>query len=140
MKQEFAKYLESLGQTSPIVERAALLESFYSNLFHEEIADIFLSESINSEGQRVPENLWFFSNTWLMEAHNFATAINFDFTPRANIDYVIFEAQDYDFKAAHAKSRLTVQLRLGQIIGIIKASMQNCDVLRDLAAKYLLTR
>ena len=140
MRQAFVEYLKTLDLTAPIIERAELSESIYTKMCPEEIVDIFLSESINPEGQRVPENLWFFSKSWLMEAHNFLNAVNFDFTPRKNIDYVLFDAQDYDFKtAAHAKSRLTIQVRMGQIAGILKASKENCDLLRNLGAKYFLT-
>jgi hypothetical protein len=132
--------MKRLGFTAPIVDKASLLESIYVKLSPEEILDIFVSESINPEGQKVPENLWFFSKSYMMEAHNFPSAVHIDFTPHASISYTVFDAQDYDFQTPQPSSRLTVQLRLNEIAGVLKASGENCNVLRDIGTKYLLPR
>jgi hypothetical protein len=95
---------------------------------------------MTAEGNRVFENLWFFTDGCLLEAKTFVSTDNIDIAPIKNgLSHIQVIKQDYDFKEAEEKSRLFVKCRIESVAQTdMKASGRNCDKLRDLTLKYLL--
>jgi len=140
MKEEFIKYLESIGLTKTLCERIKTIYEFYRDTCPDEITGIFVTDYITEDGSREYENLWFFSKIYAMEAKQFIVKDDFDMTPIKNrIIYWKIQKKDYDFKKATEKSRLYLEFGLDTgIAGVFKASKENCDYLKDIILKYVL--
>ncbi len=141
MKEEFKKYLEDVDIIGAIGEKVERIYDFYREICPDEITGIFITDYIKEDGERVYENLWFFSEKYCMEAKQFITTDDFDITPiKSRIIYWELKKQDYDFKKATEKSRLHLEFKLDTgINGVLKASKGNCDYLRDIILKYIRT-
>jgi len=141
MKQEFVDYLGSIGiKAGSLLDRIESIYEFYRDMCPDEIVDIFVTDYIDSDGKRVYESLWFFSDRYVMEAKGFAAGKDdFDITPiKDRVIHCTIQKQDYDFKEATDKSRL--HLTFGLDIGAIadfKASKDNCDALKNTIFKYV---
>jgi hypothetical protein len=144
MKKEFHDYLTSLDMGVPLQDRAASIHDFYTGICPEEISSILVTDFISGDGQRIWENLLFFSDTYCMEAKLFAANAavdNFDIAPiKTRIHYIVIVKSDYNFKKADDKSRMQVQFNFGnpQNNAVMRAAKQNCDHLRDIIRKYVL--
>jgi hypothetical protein len=138
MKEEFTKYLISIGMTKTFDPRVQTIYEYYKEICPDEITDIFVTEYIKEDASREYENLWFFSSKYCMEAKLFITKDDFDMTPISNrITYWKVEKQDYDFKRATDKSRLNLELAFeAGIRGHLKASRENCNHLKDIILKH----
>ena len=141
MKQEFVDYLESIGiKAGVLLDRIESIYEFYMDLCPDEIADIFVTDYIDSEGRREYENLWFFSDRYVMEAKGFAAGKDdFDITPiNDRVIHCTIQKQDYDFKEVTDKSRLHLLFGLDTgAIADFKASKENCDALKNIISKYM---
>lgn len=140
MKEEFIKYLESIGITGELTKKIGTVYEFYKEVFpNETITDIFITDYIKEDGTREYESLWFFSENYLMEAKQFIIMDDFDITPVKNrIIYIELKKQNYDFKKATEKSRFNLSVRLDTgIVGEFKASKENCDYFKDIFRKYI---
>lgn len=140
MKNEFEEYLKALGMTEALRARVEEIVEFYATACPEEIEDIFVSEYIQEDGTRVYENFWCFSKQYAMEAKDFVNRDNFDSAPvGANVAHWEITKQDYDFKKAEEKSRMALDVQFaGSVVrGLLKASKENCDQLRNVFLKYL---
>jgi len=140
VKEAFIEYLKAIGMTKTFQERIEKIYEFYSGICTDEISSIFVTDYIKEDGTREYENLWFFSETYCMEAKQFITKDDFDITPIQNhVYYWAIQKQDYDFKNAVEKSRLSLSFDLDtRIVGSLKASKENCDFLRDIIHKYVI--
>lgn len=144
MKDEFVDYLGSIGVTTTAIKRITAIHNFYKLVCPEVITGIFVTDYIDEEGRREYENLWFFSDSLVMEAKGFLTGDDFDTASvRENVKYWQVKKQDYDFHQATAASRISIHLRLesGGLSAItvdLKASGNNCDYLRELHLKYFI--
>lgn len=139
MREEFTKYLESIGITKALCERIETIYKFYQERCPDEITGIFITDYMKEDGSREYENLWFFSEKFTMEAKQFITKDDFDLTPiKKRVYYWKIQKQDYDFKKATEKSRLYLQFYLDtKIEGDFKAAKENCDYLREIILKYV---
>ena len=139
MKEEFIKYMEDVGLTGPIRERAKSIYDFYREICPDEITGIFITDYMNEDGGRVYEHLWFFSEKYCMEAKQFITTDDFDITPIKNrITYWGLKKQDYDFKKATEKSRLYLKFVIDTRSACeFKASKENCDHFKDIILEYI---
>ena len=139
MKKEFIKYLESIGITKAIRERIETIYEYYKEMCSDEITGIFITEYIKEDGSREYENLWFFSDKYCMEAKQFITTDNFDITSiKKQISYWAIKKQDYDFKKATEKSRLSLSVAFNaDITGTFKAAKENCDYLKEIIFEYI---
>jgi hypothetical protein len=139
MKEEFKKYLKDVDIIGDIRGRVERIYDFYREICPDEITGIFITDYIKEDGERVYEHLWFFSEKYCMEAKQFITTDDFDFTPIKNrITYWVLKKQDYDFKKATEKSRQNLKFRTDtEITGELKASKENCDYLRDIIREYI---
>jgi len=140
MKNDFLEYLKKLGMSSPFQERVKQILEFYMTCCGIDAKDIFISDYIDSEGKRLYESLWLFTEDFVCEAKQFLTQDIFDAMPIKN-NFLRWEIQktEYDFKHTYPKSRLTVSIYFGEnIAGNLKASGDNCDDLRNIFRKYIL--
>ena len=142
MRSEFVSYLKAIGMTDVLVKRIEEVYEFYQRVSPEEITAIFVTDFLKEDGNREYENLWFFSQGYVMEAKNFLTKDGFDMTPLLKSSfYWLVEKQDYNFLKATEKSRLLIRVNLSAGLGMsgeFKASKENCDYLKDVFHKYLL--
>ena len=141
MEKEFIDYLESIDiKERVLLDRIESIYEFYLKMCPDEIKDIFVTDYIDSEGKREYENLWFFSDRYLMEAKGFAAGKDdFDITPiKDRVEHCAIQKQGYDFKEATDKSRLHLLFKLDTNgIANFKASKENCDVLRDIILRHV---
>jgi hypothetical protein len=142
MKKEFMDYLGSIDiKGEVLIDRIESIYEFYKEMCPDEIVDIFVTDYIDSEGGREYENLWFFSDKYIMEAKEFAAGKDdFDITPiKDRVKYCKIQKKDYDFKEAIEKSRLRLEFTFG-FFGArcdFKAAKENCDALRDIILKHV---
>ena len=142
MNDEFKKYLTSIGIGKPVAERVEAAYQFYKNILEmvdDEVKDIFITDYIKKDNSREYENLWFFSEKYVMEAKLFINMDDFDFMPSRGLKYLRIDKQNYDFKQATDQSRMSVEYG-GQdmLSGELRASKENCDRLRYITIKYLM--
>ena len=140
MKEKFVKYLKKIEIPKALHPRIGDIYKFYKDFYGaKSLTDIFISEYIKDDGKRELENLWFFTNKFLLESKMFINKDDFDATPlKDRVLYWGIKKQDYDFKKATEKSRLTIQLSLeGDIIGTLKSSGVNCDELKKVFEKHI---
>jgi hypothetical protein len=120
--------------------------AFYDGLLKEgglsgeEIQDIFVTDYVDAEGRRNYESLWLFTPSYVMEAKQFLSENNFDFTLLKDcVRLWRIKKRDYDFRKAEPESRMYLELSLAQGAAcVLKASQENCDYLRDIFLKYIL--
>ena len=140
MNEQHRNYLERIGMSSVLIERCRSLYEFYATLLPDEAWDIFVTELVTSEGTRQYDSLWFFSQRYAAEAKRFLAEDDFDFTLIGKAVYHWeIKKQDYDFRSATDKSRLSIAFHfLHEITGELKASKENCDSLRDVFVRYIM--
>ncbi len=122
----------------PIINRVDTLLKTFTELCPSEIKEIFISEYIKDDGTRDYENLWFFSDNYMMESKRFITDDNFDITPyNKSVRYMEMLKQNYEPGQANERSRLLVRLNLEtEVAGNMKASKENCDKLWSIVFEY----
>jgi hypothetical protein len=140
MKDSFVTYLESVGMTAPLIARVEQIYAFYDrHIIPNQLADVFVSEYVDSAGLREYDSLIFFTEAFVVEAKQFVHEDDFDVSIlRKQVTYIEIRKQDYDYEQATDASRLSVTFTLRSgITGEMKASRANCDHLRNRIAKHL---
>lgn len=140
MKEQFIKYLESIGITKVLSDKIENIYKFYQEVCPDQIKHIFVTDLIKEDGSREYENLWFFSERYCMEAKQFASNDDFDIAPiNKRIVYLRVKKKDYDFNKFTEKSRLNLEIKMDTgVYGALKAAKNNCDYLRDIILEYVL--
>lgn len=136
---KFLPYLNSIGISNrPLLDRIEFLYKIAQFLCPEEIEDIFVTDFINNEGERNYENLWFFSQNFVTEAHNFSSTYDVDVAPIDRVYRLELSFDNYNFEKATPSSRATVKVKIQEEVrGTLKASGYNCDFLKDILTKHL---
>lgn len=139
MNPKFHEYLKAIGVPETISkDRIEKIYQFYTKICPQEINGIFVTDYVNQEGSTQYENLWFFSEKYQMEAHDFIAKDDFDMTG-GKIVYWNLAIQDYDFKTVNPSSRMTLDFRYDhEIKGELKSSKENCRYLYAILQKHLL--
>lgn len=141
MNEEFTEYLVKIGATGPIIAKVEYICKICEYLCPDEIKEIYISEYILENGDRVYENLWFFSKKHCMELHNFTQKEYFDLTPiEKNVTRIIVDKENYDFEySANTQSRMMLNFSLcnGEKCSL-KASKENCDYLLKIIKSYII--
>lgn len=134
------KYVNLIGVRSDLEERINQIYKFYAEFCSYEIKDIFISEYLKEDGSREFESLWLFSDKYYMEAKNFTKTEEYDAALiNNNIIKWDIKKEKYDFVKAHKDSRLNVGVITESTSCNLKASGENCDQLRDIFIKYVIT-
>lgn len=141
MKDEWGAYLESIGIKELFLKRAEEVINFYQQIYQDQIEDIFVTEYLKEDGERVYESLFLFSKSLIMEAKQFLTVDDFDCVPfENNIRYWVIKKKEYNFLKALNKSRMTVEFAVsGGSSATLKASQGNCDHLKALFLKHIIS-
>jgi len=141
MKEEFYRYLESVGITKVLISRIEYLYNVLNSLIDEELEDIFINEYIKEDGSRQYEHLKYFTKNYFISAINFINLDNYSISLKTSeMSLIKLESINYDFKEATTNSRLTLTCRYvgqGDIILILKASGSNYDRLINIYNKHI---
>lgn len=142
MKQEFESYLNSIELSSEtIIKNVERLYQYASKLCPEEIKDMFVSDFIKENGSREYENLWFFSQNYMMEARNFRNDREYDIDIAKYSEWISYyrtQLKDYDLVSASSESRMSLQfINNDNTTFMLKASRGNCDKLISVIENYV---
>ena len=137
----FSGYLNDIDISRVLLNRVIEIYNFYRDICPETIQDIFITDTIGQDGERIYENLWFFSKSHMMESKNFITKDDFDFSSFKDKGYRWeIVKTSYDFNTSTEKSRLYIRFFTSilsmNVYADLKASKNNCDYLRDIFRKY----
>ena len=77
MKDEFLKYLKSIGMEKSLINRIDQVCSNLESLARREIDDIFVTDYVREDGIRVYENLRIFTEGYIVEADQFQSDNSF---------------------------------------------------------------
>jgi len=140
MKQDFIKYLQCIDLTQTLYKRIEAIYEFYQKLCPEKITGLFVSDYITMDGERNYENLYFFSERYIMKAKHFIQRDDFNMTLiKEKIYHLQIQKLDYDFNKATEKSRLYLEFILDTgMVYNFKASKKNCDYLKNVLFQYVL--
>jgi len=141
MKTEFTEYLDSMKMTRVARGRINTIHQFYEDVCPEAITDIFVTDYVKDDGTTERQNLWFFSENYCMEAHDFMSKDDFDIALLRNrVARCQIKKENYDFKNATEKSKLHLEIIIDfPIICKMKAARENCDHLRDIMLKHFVS-
>ena len=133
MKNQFKKYLGSLGTTEVMSERVEEILKIYKTLMPELLVrEIFISESVSSENKKEYYSLFIFTDDYLFEAKNFISDTDLDITYMLeSVDWLRMVFDSYDpGKPATSESRFKVRGYLVSEIDFeFRASAKNCEKL-----------
>lgn len=105
----------------------------------EEIQNIYISDRIQTEGQRAYEHLYLFTNTYIIESANFSTDtnVNIEMTIlKDRVKYILVQYNDY-FEKTDAASRLSVFFITNGGAFKLTGAKENCDKLIEVYDKYV---
>ena len=136
------KYLRELGGSKPVLNKAKKLEKLAGIICPEKIESFFVSEYSKKDGQRVFENLWFFSNKYFLESKRLMSyEFDLDITcVYGNIDWIEITYDHYDPSKPDKTtddSRLRIEGSSGIITFTFKASKENCQKLWSIYLKHI---
>lgn len=142
MKPEFVEYIAVIGVPAALQERIAIHYECFQAFCPEEIGGIFVTDYITKEATRIYGSLHFVSDSFIMEAKEFATDDHLEMALfERPLKYWTLRKQDYDLKKATEASRIYFTGHLTENLGFeLKGSKENCDFLRDLVLRYFLPR
>ena len=141
MKSEFRSYLEQVGLRRPLLERCEAIVDFYRTFAGLEPETLFVSEHVQSDGNRQYESLWLVGGDVLLaEAKRFPSEDNFDLSNiKGRVTRWEVAKTDYDLCQTHATSRLSVEYEIGFAgSGSLRASGDNCAALAEVLKRYII--
>lgn len=142
MKAEFQEYLLDIGVNGVFMERTKLVYSFFDNIYKDGIVDIFVSDYLNEDGNKVYDNMWIFTDQNIHEAKDFLTTFKYDAAVYKNkIKYWEVSASNYSFNnITNPDSRFSLDVSLfDNITCKLKSSSNNCKYLNLIFNKYFRT-
>ena len=138
MRDEFLVYYRSLNLSQVVMDRINNFYDTFSIICPEEITGTFVTDFIKEDGARDFQNLWFFSQNFIMEADAFLSEQNIDIVPSTKISRIQFEYRDFNFISSTDDSRLNIDFILSErVSGHFKSTKQNCDILLNIYNCYL---
>lgn len=133
------EYFLEIKMSNTLIDRVRMFYNFYNDVCKTVIDDIFVTDFINTDGQRQFSNLWFFNKDVCMEVHDFVTSFSADMVPIRRIRRWIITQQDYDFKNPNEKSKLIIKFDFASDqVGEMKATKENCLYLQKIFERYIL--
>jgi len=143
MKEEFLRYFQSIGIKGPILARIEELLQYTETLVPGfDLTDVVVNETVDRDGNRIYEDLRFFSKDVRVAILNFISETKITYGVSGSLKGVTFEAKDFDFRHATERSRLSV---LGvypsnESFGIFRGSGGNCDHIMNICRNYIFPR
>jgi len=138
--KEFEPYLLTIGiRSKAFLGRVKSIYETCCEMCPEKLEDIFVTNYTKGDGMMEYENLWFFSAGYCLEAKQFLRKYDVDITSiEKRIYYWTITMDDYNFRKATAKSKLSLQFHLIQgIDAAFKSEGKNCDFLKNIITKYV---
>ena len=133
-------YLNSIGINSDtLIKKVEKTLRAAKRICPEEIQSIYISDWIQTEGQRAYEHLYLFTNTYIIESANFSTDtnVNIEMTVlKDRVKYISVKYNDY-FEKADTSSRLSVRFDTDSGSFELKGAKENCDKLIEVYDKYV---
>lgn len=127
-----SNYLDSINATPTVKGRVQKVVKHYSHLFEDEPpSHIFLSESIDGQGQKIYENLHlFYSNAWC-EAHFFLLKEEYDVATLGSLTRALFISENFENPTEPSEeSKLQIDISFtGTLRGKLSATGVNCQPL-----------
>jgi hypothetical protein len=135
------EYLAAIGAEGPgFVERINTILRVASEICPEKIQGFFISEFLQPEGERLFDNLFLISESYVIEARSFLAKFDTDITYyRNSIININTSFEHYNFTRATQKSKLTIRCSLenrpeGPLN--LTATGKNCDYLKRIIITY----
>jgi hypothetical protein len=136
----YSDYLNSIGiNTDTLIKKVETTLLAAKRICPEEIKSIYISDWIQTEGQRAYEHLYLFTNNYIIESANFTTDtnVNIEITVlKDRVIYVIVKYNDY-FEKANTASKLSLYFRTDVGVFGLKGAKENCDKLIEVYDKYV---
>jgi len=136
----YIEYLNSIGiNTDILIKKVETTLLAARRICPEEIQSIYISDWIQTEGQRAYEHLHLFTNTYIIESANFTTDtnVNIEITIlKERVKYALVKYNDY-FEKANTASRLLVRFDTDSASFELKGAKENCDKLIEVYDKYV---
>ena len=139
MIESFNAYLTDIGITSqPFLERIEFILKGAKRICNDEIIDIFISNYIKKDFNIEYLGLGIYFKKFIITASEFLYVENFMINPsKIDVDYIIYNATDYNFEEANERSKLQVIVYSnGNPIIEGKGLSKNCDYLKKIVEKY----
>jgi hypothetical protein len=136
--EKFVKYLSQFNFSAAFSTRIEIAYNFYRVICPEEITAVHISDYFREDGSRDFESLWFFTDSFAMEAHTFLSADDFDIvTMKDRIVHLQVKRQDYDSTKVTESARLFVSVAFAVgFSGTFKAARENCNNLNTIMIDY----
>ncbi len=136
----YIDYLNLIGiNTDTLIKKVETTLRAARRICPEEIQSIYISDWLQTEGQRAYEHLYLFTNTYIIESANFATDTNVNIEVTVLKDRVIYVIVKYNdfFDKATTASRLSVLFHTDSGVFNLKGAKENCDKLIEVYDKYV---
>lgn len=131
-------YLARLGMVSSGIERVSLILDFASEICPEPITDIFVSERNSESGGKIPDSLWYFSESYAGEARDYLSQDTTDLIYiRNTITYWKVVRRKYSPHTFDQHSRMALTFTSHPFGGELSAVGQNCDALMGIMKRHI---
>jgi len=135
------QYLAAIGAESEgYLERINTILRVATEICPEKIQGFFISELLQPEGERLFDNLFLISDSYIIEARSFLAKFDTDITYyRNSIININTTFEQYNFTRATAKSKLNIRCTLEKRPSdsiVMLATGKNCDYLKRIVITY----
>jgi hypothetical protein len=145
MKEIFVTYLESIGMQGPrirfVSENYEFIESQFVPLLKEEIADIFIEDTVSEDNKRMYENIYFITKSFFIEVKMSSGIGELNISPIQEVRFLNVRRKDYNFENATPESRMNIKFSFSDRgMAVLSASGTNCDKLKEIMHKYIIPK
>ena len=135
--EAYNEYLKSIEieVDSEIYKRIQKHYEFYNGFLEIEISDIFISEIIDQEGNRIYQSLWFFNEESISEVTSFITKDDYDQDRKEWINsWTLTKSNFDDLENPNDQSRAVMKIYMANSSreGLFQASKGNCKKLMEI--------
>jgi len=139
--KEFKAYLKEIELATPLIDRVEKIYLECTQLGLGVDKNIFVAETIDGEGKRTYQNLWFFGDEDAIEIKNFIGQDDYDQVKiKKQVVYWALRKKEFEIgKPATEKSRASVSFNLKESVsGDFRASKANCEKLVEILTTYFI--
>jgi|GEM_PF-1435466 len=140
---DIKKYLHKIGNPPLAFQRVKYYLNQYKNFTDQDVERIFISDFVNGDENHALRNLWFFSDTYMMEMKDFLVKQEnkMDFNKFKNKITYLEITKNYDFDKEDDNSWLYVYFKLTSTIdvaGELRATGKNCGFLSNIIREIII--
>src|SRR2546421_3552480 len=98
--EKLNKYVAAIGGSEVMAQRAQQFLAWCKRLTPEDIEDVVITEYVKDDGSRVYETIWFFSDSFVLEAKQFLNAEldDIDIASFEKLRYLNLQMHKYDLE------------------------------------------